>query len=334
MFLMALGLKITIFVIAIIAGLYLIISLIAGIAYFRIMLARSKQMVLNTSHDPVDFEIVGAEDSPLLPDVKLLKAEQARFKEILKNKKYQYLEQTSSRGLKLVGWYFPSERKENEKVKVVVFCHGWKSNGLADFSCCANFYFDYGYDVLIIDHQAHCHSEGKYLGFGVLDSINTLKWVKMVDQMHQGNCFIYLHGISMGANTVMLMANKDLPKSVKGIVSDCGFTSGYDEMTYLSSNMHTNFLLARQIIWLLCKLICHYDLRISSIDALKEAKVPVLFIHGDKDNFVPLEASKKNYEVCSNKKMLHIFPGCYHAGCFINNKEEYTKLVIDFLNNL
>ena len=132
----------------------------------------------------------------------------------------------------------------------------------------------------------------------------------------------------------MLLNGMDLPASVKGIVADCGYTSGWDEMSYLVKVRHLGFLFTKQIIWALCKMVCHFDLRTSSLESLKHAKVPVLFIHGDKDNFVPPYHSKQNYDACSTKKELKWFSGCYHAGCFVNNQEEYEKTVLDFFASL
>ena len=332
MFLMSLGLKIGIIVIVCLIGLYLLFCLFVGIVFFNIMLKREKNS-FKEGDKLLDFNIVGVENSELFPDVKKLTDAQRDLAEQLKNREYTYLEEKSDRGLKLAGWYLKGKQADKNHPKVVIFSHGWKSCGMSDCAVCAPFYFDEDYDVLLVDHQAHGHSEGKYLGFGILDSESLLKWVKKIDNMHNGNCDIYLHGVSMGANTLMLLNGMDLPKSVKAMCADCGFTSGYEELGYLAKARHLSFLLTKQIIWLLCIIICHYNLKKTSLDSLKCAKVPMLFIHGDKDNFVPMEHTLQNYEACASPKELKIFSGATHATCYIHNKEEYKKTVLNFFNN-
>ena len=333
MFLMSLGFKIAIIVVASLVVLFFAFCFIVGVAFFNIMLRREKNS-FKEGEELLDFNIVGVENSDLLPAVKQLIQAQYDLADYLKDKEYTYLEETSDRGLKLAGWYIKNKNNNPNHPKIMIFSHGWKSSGISDCAACAPFYFEEGYDVVLVDHQAHGHSEGKYLGFGVLDAKSMLKWVKKIDAMYQGNCDIYLHGVSMGANTLMQVNGMDLPASVKAMCADCGFTSGYEEIDYLAKSKKLSFLLTKQMIWLLCKVICHYDLRTSSLDSLKHAKVPMLFIHGDKDNFVPMEQTIRSYEACTAKKELKIFSGGTHAACYVNNKEEYKKTVLNFFNNL
>lgn len=333
MFLMALGWKISIIVAAAIVCLYFLFCLVVAIYFFNLMLRREKNSY-KESKDLLDFNIVGSNNSSLFPDVALMVQAQYDLKDYLKDKKADYLEITSDRGLKLAGWYIKNDKNDINHPKVLIFCHGWKSSGIVDASIAGPFYFEAGYDVLIVDHQAHGHSEGKYLGFGVLDSKNMLKWVNKINDMHQGNCDIYLHGVSMGANTILQLNGMNLPTSVKAMCADCGFTSGYEEIDYLAKQKKLSILLTKQLIWLICLMVCHYNIKTSSVDALHHAKVPTIFIHGNKDNFVPMEHSKNNYEACSTKKQLKIFDGATHATCYIKNKEEYEKTVLEFFESV
>ena len=333
MFLMALGLKISIIIIASLVGLYFLFCIAVAIFFFNLMLKRDKNS-FKESKDLLDFNIVGSDNSELFPDVALMIKAQYDLKDYLQKKETTYLEIESDRGLKLAGWYIKGDGNSSSHPKVLIFCHGWKSSGIVDMAVVGPYYLEQGYDVLVVDHQAHGHSEGKYLGFGVLDSLNMYKWVQKIDQMHQGNCDIYLHGVSMGANTLLRLNGMDLPKSVKAICADCGFTSGYEEIDYLAKKRHLSFLFTKQLIWLICLIVCRYNIKASSIDTLKNAKVPTIFIHGDKDNFVPMEHSVKNYEACTTKKELKIFEGATHATCFIKNKEEYKALVLKFFESV
>lgn len=336
MFLMDAWLKISLNIVLIVVGIYILINIVGAIISFWFMLKREKNSYIANT-DLLDYKIAfdDYKGSKWFPDYEAFRDLQHKAKDHLQNRDITYMEEKSDRFLKLAGWYIKSTHQANlDKPKIVIFCHGWKSSGICDCASNGYFYFDSSYDLVIVDHQGHGHSEGSYLGFGVLDKDNLYKWVKHIDDMYNGNCEIFLHGVSMGAYTLMLLNEYDLPSSVKGMVCDCGFISGTKEISYLAKANHLNFTFVKPLIWLMCKISYRYDLSKSSIDALKIAKVPILFIHGEKDNFVPVEHTKLNYEACASKKSLKVFKGCYHAASFINNQEEYEELVLNFFDEI
>lgn len=232
-------------------------------------------------------------------------------------------------GLNLHGYYREAPVKTN---KVIISVHGWHGiNALSSSALFTHFLVDYNYNLLFIDMRSYGESEGKYTGYGVKDSEDLLEWIGYIKDRFQNDVVIALDGISMGGFTVCATANK-VPKEVKCIIDDCGYTSPWDEFHHcLKDIMHIPpfFLFFAEIVNLI---VCHFDFHsLSSLKCLKASRVPVLFIHGAKDTFVPTAMGRKNFEACTSEKYIQIFDNAPHARSYFMNKEAYKKVVLDFL---
>lgn len=121
--------------------------------------------------------------------------------------------------LTLHGDYLPAEEPSD---KLAICLHGYTSCGLSDCSSVGAFLHRQGFDCLIIDSRAHGKSEGKYIGFGILERFDCLAWINYINKRFEKKKDILLYGISMGGATVLMTAGcKDLPDNVKVIVADC-----------------------------------------------------------------------------------------------------------------
>ncbi|MGN1295720.1 MAG: alpha/beta hydrolase [Bacilli bacterium] len=221
--------------------------------------------------------------------------------------------------------------KRNDDPLWVICCHGWMSNKENDTAFSGKCFYDHGYNILMVDHYAHGQSEGKRIGFGINDAPNALKWIKYLNErMH--NPQIILWGVSMGASTLMyLSANEELPSNVKCIIADCGFTSPYEEFSYLAKyRYHLPLFPTMMFMRMKTKKLNGYDMKTSTYDSLQKSKAPVLFICGDNDTFVPLKFTKKNYEMTNNEKELLVVKDAIHGSCYMTNKEEYYQAVKSF----
>ena len=231
-------------------------------------------------------------------------------------------------GLKLHGYFREAESKTN---KTIISVHGYHGTAFNTAPIFSHFLVDFNYNILFIDLRSYGKSEGKYTGYGVQDSKDLMSWINYLTDRYNSDIEIALFGISMGGNTVSVLADK-VPKEVKCIIDDCGYTSPQEEFKYLlKEQMHVPvfFLFFANII---NKIVCHYGFKdVNSVESLKGSKVPVLFISGDSDTFVPTRMTKENYEACTNTKEIKFFKGVEHARSYFLNKEEYKKLVLDFL---
>ena len=269
-------------------------------------------------------------------DMSDLNKKSEEFKQVLKTLPVEKHCIVSDRGEKLVGWLFRPE----EESKVFVLCaHGYRSSGRSEFSGISQYYrTKKGFNAMVVDHTASGDSEGNFVGFGHFEVEDCMKWVRYLIENFGDDITIILHGISMGSATVMLMAGEpDLPENVKMVVADCGFTSAIDEFTHKSKDLHIDKLPAIiPLVNLINRVQAGYDFRdTDAFAAVQHAKVPMLFIHGGADLFVPTFMSEKNYEACSSEiKDILIIDGADHAQSYIVDQEAYEAKIDEFMDRV
>lgn len=245
--------------------------------------------------------------------------------EKLRNKVHKKITITGNDGVKLVGhWYCP----ENPK-RVIIAMHGWRSSWCQDFGLIADFWLNNGCAVLFAEQRAQGDSGGDYMGFGLLERYDCYDWINWVNSHTNSSLPIYLGGISMGATTVLMTAGFELPKNVCGIIADCGFTSPNAIWKHVvQNNLHIPFGIYAGVAKELCrKRINMSSDEYSTTQALADSKIPILFIHGTEDNFVPINMTYENYKACGSKKHLLIVPGAGHGMSYILDKQGYEKAV-------
>ena len=275
-------------------------------------------------------------DLPWLDKQALQKTPYGRFSEHIQaadrwltEHRAQEVSITSEDGLTLRGWWVPAEEPRGTMLLV----HGYRSCALADFGPALDFYHNMGMNMLLPFQRSHGKSEGKYITFGVKESRDMLRWIDFHNQTF-GKQPMLLSGLSMGASTVMYMAEEPLPANVKGIIADCGFTSPKEIIS--SVFRKTTHLPAVPTIWvvdLFARMLAGFSLyEKDSCRALAKSRLPILMIHGTKDSFVPCDMTKKAFECCVGNKQLLLIEGATHGVSFLHDKKRYTGAVINFLN--
>ena len=229
--------------------------------------------------------------------------------------------------LKLHGYILKTENSDKWAITV----HGY-TNKAESMSAMAYKYHSLGYNILMPDLRGHGKSEGSYVGMGWHDRLDILKWIDLIIRENKDSK-ILLHGISMGAGTVMMVSGEELPENVKVIIEDCGYTSAKEQLAY---NLKTMFKLPSFPILNFCSLITkikdnYFLSEASAIKQLQKAKVPILFIHGDKDKFVPFYMLDKLYNACSSKKDKLIIKDVGHAKSESLKSDLYWNKVEDFI---
>lgn len=239
---------------------------------------------------------------------------------------------TSFDGLRLRGYYYPA--KGGSDCLVMAF-NGYRSNSRGQYSHITRYLVGLGIDVLLIDARAHGKSEGEYVGFGVLDRLDCQKWVEYMNDKLGHSRSIYLYGVSMGGATVLMASGLELPKEVKGVISDCGFTTPHDVFKHVLT--HSYHLPAQPILEIankLCRRKAKYDYNgASSVEAVRSSDIPLLVIHGEKDTFVPASMAPEIYNASAAKhKKLLMVKNAYHAESYFIDMENYRKTMIEFIN--
>lgn len=224
--------------------------------------------------------------------------------------------------------------KAKEPSDVYVFAsHGYRADGRGEYQVMAKYYHEKGYNVFMIDHQAAGESDGTYIGFGYHESRDGMLWLDFMKETFGNDIQIILHGISMGSATVMLMSgNENLPENVKFTVADCGYTSAWDEFAHNYKNMHVPTFPVLNAANFFNKLISGFDLKDTDTKkAVAKAKIPMLFVHGGKDDFVPTCMGSQLYAFCgSEHKELYIAPTAAHAESYPFHSEEYEARINAF----
>ena len=219
--------------------------------------------------------------------------------------------------------------------KIIICVHGFTGSGKKDFASLARTYYLNGYNVLLVDNRAHGQSEGKYVGFGVLDRLDLRNWVKYVINRFGNNVQIFLHGISMGAATV-LMASSIMPKNVRGIIADCGFTSVDEIFEYvLKRDYHLPRFPIIYLTNIMSKIRAGYGYKdVNTTAEIARSDIPILFIHGENDEFVPLWMTMKNYSHCKAYKELFIVRESEHAESHYIDKKGYERRMLTFIEKI
>lgn len=236
---------------------------------------------------------------------------------------------TSQDGLKLHSYHVKNQSSSN---KWVITVHGYTSEGI-NMSSYAKKYYDNGYNVLIPDLRSHGLSEGDYIGMGWDDRLDIISWINYILN-EDPNADIVLHGISMGAATVLMTSGEKIPSNVKVIIADCGYTSVWDEFAYQLDDLFSlpEFPILN-VSSIVSKIRAGYFLgEASSIEQVKKSKTPILYIHGDQDDFVPYYMMEELYNATSSEKEMLTIKGSEHAKASEVDPETYWTTVNNFIN--
>ena len=216
----------------------------------------------------------------------------------------------------------------------VILMHGYRTSPYNDFGCVFRFYYEKGYSILAPYQRGHGESGGDFICFGVKERFDCRDWARYISDRYGPEHDIFLDGMSMGSTTVLMAAGLDLPESVRGVISDCGYTSPWEELREVFQQRHVPAHPCLEITDLFARLLAGYGLRdCSTIDAMELGRLPVLFIHGEADAFVPISFTRRNYEACRAEKVLITVPGAQHGASYLVASAQCRQTLADFLQN-
>lgn len=234
----------------------------------------------------------------------------------------------SSDGLSLKASFY-----RNEGSRYVILVHGYMSSR-KDMLHLADVYSSWGYNVLSPDNRAHGESDGTWIGMGWLDKDDIRLWIDwIIDRDPEAE--IVLHGISMGAATVMMVSGLDLPDNVKAAVEDCGYTSVWDIFAdELKALFHLPPFPVMNMYSVMSRIITGYTPKeASSLDMLSESEIPMLFIHGDDDHFVGTYMLDICFDAKRNgDKEKLLVPDAGHGEAYLREPELYFNTVHEFIS--
>ena len=213
---------------------------------------------------------------------------------------------------------------------VLILCHGYRSTAKRDvYPSCYN-YYKLGLSLLIVDHRTSNLSEGKYITFGNKEAEDLKLWINYIYKKKKN---ILLGGVSMGATISLLLANN---KKVKGIIADSAYQNAYEEVGYV---VQRSFYMPKRLVMPMIntyfKIITKTNLKkIDTIEVLKESKVPVFFIHGLDDQFVPVNNSLHNYDSYTGEKKILLVENANHGMGYLVEPEKYIRELKKFISKI
>lgn len=227
--------------------------------------------------------------------------------------------------------YVPAARPTR---KTAVLIHGYEGNSIDMLHIGYLYSRQLGYNILLPDLHAHGQSDGDAIRMGWLDRLDVKRWIDEASRLFGDSIEIVVHGVSMGAATTMMVSGDSLPGSVRCFVEDCGYTSVWDEFKGELKNQFglPAFPLLHVASWL-CDILYGWNFHeASALQQVKHCTLPMLFIHGDADDFVPTWMVYPLYEAKPEPKELWLVPGAAHAVAYKENKAEYTRRIRDFVS--
>lgn len=208
--------------------------------------------------------------------------------------------------------------------------HGYRSSAARDFCGGLALARERGDTVLLVDQRGHGKSQGRYLTLGIRERDDCLDWIAYAVGRFGPDARVLLYGMSMGATTVLLAAGEPLPENVVGVVADCGYSSPEEILRRVLKNRGYPVAPAFALLSLGARIFAGVDLRGGRVDgAMARCRVPVLFIHGGDDRFVPCEMGQRDYACCaSREKKLLVVPGAGHGMSFLVDPAAYREGLI------
>lgn len=253
----------------------------------------------------------------------------------LKNRNLAWLENygyekhyiENDRGEGLVGYLMKAETESD------VYClgvHGYRVTGKIEFCGFAQYYLKHGVNMFFIDHTASGESDGTYCTFGYRETQDCLKWIDYMKETFGKDIKIILHGVSMGAATVdMLCGSGKLPDNVKMAVADCGYSSG----TEMFREKFGSVKILPALVDKITKLRFGFGFDdINPVESVKNAEIPMLFVHGSGDTFVPYKMSFDVYGACNSQdKEILIIEGANHAQSWVDGQDKYEAKLDEWI---
>lgn len=248
---------------------------------------------------------------------------------VCRNTPHEEFHTRSYDGLNLYGKFY--EFASGAPIEIMF--HGYRGTAERDLSGGMDRCFKLGHSALIVDQRCAGKSEGNVITFGIREHRDCLAWIDFAISHFGPDVQIILTGISMGASTVLMAAGQNIPSNVVGVLADCGFHSAKDVILHVADTMHLPSRLLYPLVKFSAKFFGRFDLEeLTPVDAIRNCKIPVIFFHGEKDDYVPSYMSRINYDACPSRKQLVMVPGAGHGLSYPMDPQGYIRAARDFFH--
>lgn len=305
------------YILAIVAGLIVITLLGSGICFYLVFYSRTRKVL--------------GEDEFELPPGRIYEPfheQMTGWMREIRTAPHKDLSITSFDGLTLRGKYYECQAG----APLEILFHGYRGTAERDLCGAVRRCFALGRNALIVDQRAGGTSDGHVISFGINERRDCLDWINFAIETFGKDVKIIITGISMGASTVLMASGEQLPSQVICVLADCGFSSAKEIIQKIMKDMHLPRWPIYPLIKLGARLFGRFDLEETSpMEAMSKCRVPIIFFHGETDNFVPCEMSVNMYKACASPhKKLVLVPHAGHGLAYPINIENYLNAVREF----
>ncbi len=298
------------------AGVLLLLFLLTLIPYLMAFYSNRKKQI------PLYYGLEGKDDAQTL-----------RCRELIDNfikLPYEDVYIQSYDGLRLHGRYYHT----SDNAPIDILFHGYKSIVDRDFSGIGIECLRRGHNALMIDERAHGKSDGKTISFGIKERFDVISWCEYANERFGNNIKIVLLGISMGAATVLMASELNLPENVIGIVADCPYSSPEEIIKKVTRDLHLPVWLLYPFTRLAARVFGGFGLEsASALEAVKNTDIPIMLIHGEADDFVPTRMSDRIAEQGGTISYTRV-KDARHGLSFIADYELYMNKFNEFLDKV
>lgn len=255
----------------------------------------------------------------------------SRISHIMAGIPFERITIRSCDGTTLFGRYY----HVNDNAPLEILFHGYRSHAYRDCSGGHALSRKMGFNSLVVDQRAHGESEGTSITFGVKERYDCLEWIRYANERFGDDTPIILSGLSMGAATVLMASGLDLPDNVACAIADSPYSAPSAIIEKVCADLHYPVALCRPFIHLAALVHGHFRLNgCTAKEAVRNAKIPILLIHGEADHFVPCEMSLEIAACCASPVTVHTFPEAGHGLCYMVDPVRYEHVVCDFLRTV
>ena len=240
---------------------------------------------------------------------------------------YEEVSIRSFDGYRLVGKYY----EVGQGAPVIIQCHGYHGSPIRDFCSSNRIARESGYNTLVIEERAQHRSEGRAVTFGVNERIDVKSWCEYLSDRF-GDVPIILMGVSMGAATVLMASELELPSNVKGVIADCPYSNSLRIIEKVGVEQKIPRWVTRPMAKISGRIFGRFDIEASNpIDAIQNTDLPILLIHGTDDDFVPCQMSL-DMKAANPDIRLELFPGAHHVMSSMIDSERYSRIFNEFVD--
>ena len=310
--------------------LIVILIVVFGVSYFFLNMVlkatKTRKEDVLTPLPCKDRKIEGNEVQNRFIDTRTrIRAEGAEF-----DRTMTPVEIVNKSGLKLYGRY---RMRPETTHRWIISVHGYRDDHRFMLPYVMRFY-EGGFNVFTQDNRAHGLSDGDYITMGWLDKDDVYEWIDCIRRMDP-DAEVIVHGVSMGGATTMMLSGLNHP-AVIGYVEDCGYTTTWDMFkVVMNRDYHLPTFPIMNLTNLMSRVKLGFDFKkSSSLAQIRKCVKPILFIHGEKDNYIPLDMCHTLYGAFNGEKDQYIAPDAGHAESMDYDPDAYFSTIFEFISRL